>query len=216
MDDSQGEGTRTRAADELILRTIAAHADSLLRTARRHSICADDAHDAYQRAIEIFMAHAQRLDAGRAAGWLHVVVKREAQALRRSGQKLLTSAEIDLDGHEAPSLPTPEEQLLRLDMVNRSAEALKRLKPHELRALWLRAQGVPTQPNPESKRRSYCLYVFSGAAGQIRIRAHVRRLVEQHVRPLATVRGHVPSRTHHEGTAGNQVRSASCAGTLCE
>ena len=39
------------------------------------------------------------------------------------------------------ALPTPEEQLLRFDMISRSAEALKRLKPHELRALWLRAQG---------------------------------------------------------------------------
>jgi DNA-directed RNA polymerase specialized sigma24 family protein len=141
MDDSQGDGTRTSVAEELILRTIAAHAESLLRTARRHSICADDAQDAYQRSIEIFMAHAQRLDAGRAAGWLHVVVKREAQAIRRSRQRLLTAAEVDLDGHVAASLPTPEEQLLRFDTVSRSAEALKRLKPHELRALWLRAQG---------------------------------------------------------------------------
>jgi DNA-directed RNA polymerase specialized sigma24 family protein len=141
MDDSQDEGTRRRAAEELILRTIAAHADSLLRTARRHSICVDDAQDAYQRSIEIFMAHAQRLDAGHAAGWLHVVVKREAQAIRQARQKLLLSSEVDLDGQECPSLPTPEERLLSFDMVSRSAEALKRLKPNELRALWLRAQG---------------------------------------------------------------------------
>jgi len=180
MDDSQGEGTRTRAADELILRTIAAHADSLLRTARRHSICADDAHDAYQRAIEIFMAHAQRLDAGRAAGWLHVVVKREAQALRRSRQKLLTSAEIDLDGHEAPSLPTPEEQLLRLDMVNRSAEALKRLKPHELRA----------QPQLRRHRGDHGLVVLERT---LRFRSGVvvgRRRDRQYGRHDALLAGH--------------------------
>jgi RNA polymerase sigma factor (sigma-70 family) len=141
MDDRQGDGTRTSAAEELILRTIAAHADSLLRTARRHSMCLDDAQDAYQRAIEIFMGHAQRLDPVRAPGWLHVVVKREAQAIRHARRRLLTSTEIDLDGHEADSLPSPDEQLLRLDVISRSAEALKRLKPHELRALWLRAQG---------------------------------------------------------------------------
>jgi RNA polymerase sigma factor (sigma-70 family) len=141
MGDRQGEGRRRRAAEELILRTIAAHADSLLRTARRHSICVDDAQDAYQRSIEIFMAHAQRLDPGRAPGWLHVVVKREAQAIREARQKLLLSSEMDLDGQECPSLPTPEERLLSFDMVSRSAEALKRLKPNELRALWLRAQG---------------------------------------------------------------------------
>jgi RNA polymerase sigma factor (sigma-70 family) len=141
MDDSQGGGRRRVAAEELILRTIAAHADSLLRTARRHSMCLDDAQDAYQRAIEIFMSHAPRLDPVRAPGWLHVVVKREAQAIRQARRRLLSSTEIDLDGRESDSLPSPDEQLLRFDVISRSAEALKRLKPHELRALWLRAQG---------------------------------------------------------------------------
>ena len=141
MDDSPGGGKRKKAAEELILRTIAAHAESLLRTARRHSICVDDAQDAYQRAIELFMGHAHRLDAARAPGWLHVVVKREAQAIQRARSKILTSAEVDLDVHEAHTLPTADEQLLRFDLVSRSAEALKRLRPHEIRALWLRAQG---------------------------------------------------------------------------
>ena len=141
MDDSQGEGTRTRAAEELILRTIAAHADSLLRTARRHSLCADDAHDAYQRAIEIFMTRAHRLDDGRAPGWLHVVVKREAQAICSDRRRLLLGSDGDLDARESLNTATPEEQLLSFDMVSRSAEALKRLRPNELRALWLRAQG---------------------------------------------------------------------------
>ena len=137
------------AAEDLILRTIAAHADSLLRTARRHSICADDAQDAYQRGLEIFIRHAHRLDPGRAGAWLHTVVKREAKALRRSRQRLVGSEEFDADGQEARRLPTPEEQLLSFDMVSRSAEALQRLKPQELRALWLKAQGVVRQPNPE-------------------------------------------------------------------
>ncbi|MFP5362883.1 MAG: sigma-70 family RNA polymerase sigma factor [Thermoleophilia bacterium] len=124
-----------------MLRTVAAHADSLLRTARRFSLCPDDAQDAYQRALEIFMRHADRLDASRAAGWLHVVVKREAQAIRRSRQRLVASHDVDLDAHEARSVPSPEEQLATLELVGRSAEALQRLKPQELRALWLRAQG---------------------------------------------------------------------------
>ena len=141
MDDKHGGGDRGRAAEELVLRTVAAHANSLLRTARRFSLCADDAQDAYQRALEIFMGHAERLDPARAAAWLHVVVKREAQAIRRSRQKHVASADIDLDAHEARSIPTPDEQLATLDLVGRSAEALQRLKPQELRALWLRAQG---------------------------------------------------------------------------
>jgi RNA polymerase sigma factor (sigma-70 family) len=141
LDDAKGGKAGRGAAEELILRTVAAHADSLLRTARRFSLCPDDAQDAYQRALEIFMGHAERLDAARAAGWLHVVVKREAQAIRRSRQKLVASDDVNLDQHEARSVPTPEERLASFDLVGRSAEALQRLKPQELRALWLRAQG---------------------------------------------------------------------------
>jgi RNA polymerase sigma factor (sigma-70 family) len=142
MDEDRGGGRgSTSPAEELILRTVAAHAESLLRTARRHSICVDDAHDAYQRALEIFMGHADRLDPDRAAGWLHVVVKREAQAIRKSRKRLVTTSEVNFDLHESRRVPTPDEQLMSFDLVSRSAEALQRLKPQELRALWLKAQG---------------------------------------------------------------------------
>ena len=140
MERAQGGRARGRVAEELILRTVAAHADSLLRTARRFSLCPDDAQDAYQRALEIFMAHADRLDGANAAGWLHVVVKREAHAIRRSRQTLVGASEVDLDAHEA-QLPTPDERLATFDLVGRAAEALQRLKPQELRALWLKAEG---------------------------------------------------------------------------
>ena len=140
MESPQGRRARGKAAEELILRTVAAHADSLLRTARRYSLCPDDAQDAYQRALEIFMAHADRLDGGNAAGWLHVVVKREAHAIRSSRQKLVGANEVDLDAHEA-QLPTSDERLATFDLVGRAAEALQRLKPQELRALWLKAEG---------------------------------------------------------------------------
>jgi RNA polymerase sigma factor (sigma-70 family) len=139
--EGQAGGRRGKAAEELILRTVAAHAESLLRTARRYSLCPDDAQDAYQRALEIFMGHADRLDGGNAAGWLHVVVKREAQTIRRSRSRSVPAHEVDLDAQEARSLPTPDERLATFDLVGRAAEALQRLKPQELRALWLRAQG---------------------------------------------------------------------------
>ncbi|MDQ3849652.1 MAG: zf-HC2 domain-containing protein [Actinomycetota bacterium] len=140
MEDGE-EGWGSKQAEELVLRTIAKHADSLLRTARRHSLCFDDAQDAYQRGLEIFMRHAHRLNAGRAAAWLHTVVKREAMSIRRTRQRLVPSHDIDLDTHEATDVPTPEERVLTFEMVSRSAEALQRLKPQELRALWLKAQG---------------------------------------------------------------------------
>jgi DNA-directed RNA polymerase specialized sigma24 family protein len=68
-----GRADRERA-EELVLRLVGSQADSLLRVARRYSLCADDAHDAYQRSLEILMRHAARLDPERAAGWLHTVV----------------------------------------------------------------------------------------------------------------------------------------------
>ncbi len=140
MDDAGREGLGSEA-EELVLRTIAAHADSLLRTARRHSLCADDAQDAYQRSLEIFMRHAARLDRGRAGAWLHTVVKHEAMAIRRSRRQLVGVQDTELEAQGTGAAPSPEDQLLAFDMVGRSAEALKRLKPQELRALWLKAQG---------------------------------------------------------------------------
>jgi len=133
-------GDRERA-EELVLELVGSQADSLLRVARRYSLCADDAHDAYQRGLEILMRHAARLDPDRAANWLHTVVKHEALAINRSRRRMLGSAELDLDAIEARTTASPEDQALASDRVARSAEALHALKPQEVRALWLKALG---------------------------------------------------------------------------
>ena len=135
-----GRDDRERG-EALVLELLGAHADSLLRVARRYSICADDAHDAYQRALEILMRHAARLDPERAAGWLHTVVKHEALALNRSRRRMVGAAEVDLDALESRTSDSPEERVLAADRVARSAEALHGLKPQEVRALWLKALG---------------------------------------------------------------------------
>lgn len=138
----QRPALRDRAqAERMVLAILQAEAESLLSVARRHSLCLDDAHDAYQRAVEIFLRHAPTLDEDRAAKWVHTVVKHEAMRLRTARLRIVGSEEHDLDAHEASDLPAPEEQALRFERLTRSAEALQRLKPHELRALWLRAQG---------------------------------------------------------------------------
>jgi RNA polymerase sigma factor (sigma-70 family) len=143
-DAATDEGDVTLSAEdatELVVATIQAHADSLLRLARRHSLCADDAYDAYQRAMEIFIRRACTLDPARATGWIHVVVKHEALAVRQARLRLVGGAEVDFDAHEAHDVPSPEDRLLRFEHVTRSAEALARLKPQEARALWLMAAG---------------------------------------------------------------------------
>jgi RNA polymerase sigma factor (sigma-70 family) len=128
-------------ARDLVMRVVARHADSLLKTARRHSLCADDAQDAYQRTMEIFVRRAATLEPERAYKWVHTVCKHEAMAVRRQRQQLVSSEEPDFDREEARHLPSPEERLVSFDRLRRSAEALQRLKPHELRALWLKAEG---------------------------------------------------------------------------
>jgi RNA polymerase sigma factor (sigma-70 family) len=128
-------------AEGLVLELVGSQADSLLRVARRYSLCHDDAHDAYQRGLEILVRHAARLDPDRAAGWLHTVVKHEALAINRSRRRMLGSGDVDLDALEARTTASPEERVLSSDRVARSAEALHGLKPQEVRALWLRALG---------------------------------------------------------------------------
>ena len=142
-------------ADRLVLGIIGAHADSLLAVARRHSLCPDDAQDAYQRAMEILLRHARRLEAEGAPKWAHTVVKHEAMRLRAARSRTVGSEEPDLDRHEAAGLPTPDEHVLAFDRLSRSAEALQRLKPQELRALWLKAQGHSYQEIAERCGWSY-------------------------------------------------------------
>jgi len=141
VDAPQARVMSDEQARELVLRVVAQHADSLLRTARRHSLCADDAQDAYQRTMEIFVRRAATLDAERAHKWVHTVCKHEAMAVRAQRQQLVSAEEPDLDREEARHVPSPEEQMVSFDRLRRSAEALQRLKPHELRALWLKAEG---------------------------------------------------------------------------
>lgn len=135
--------TRLSAAEatDLVVRTIQAHAASLLRLARRYSLCADDAQDAYQRALEVFLRRASSLDPERAPAWLHTVIKHEAMAVRQARLRLVGSTEADLDAHEARDLAPPDERLLSFEHVARCAEALQRLKPQEAKALWLQASG---------------------------------------------------------------------------
>src|SRR3954449_10380120 len=139
---ARGQALRSREeADRLVLEIVSRHADSLLSVARRHSLCADDAQDAYQRAMEILLRHARRLEAEGAPKWTHTVVKHEAMRVRAARSRTVGSEEPDLDRHEAASIPTPDEHVLAFDRLTRSAEALQHLKPQELRALWLKAQG---------------------------------------------------------------------------
>src|SRR5829696_3452795 len=55
---------------------VARHGELLRRVARSYSLCADDAQDAVQRALEIYMRRVESLDPATELAWLKVVVIR--------------------------------------------------------------------------------------------------------------------------------------------
>jgi RNA polymerase sigma factor (sigma-70 family) len=139
------EASRKRAAIE----TYARHEDVLRRTARRYSICADDADDALQRALEILLLKAPTDDPRELIRWTQTVVKHEALAVRRERERILSgpAAATPEPGREdwVALLPSkadgPPERAERQEAIARSREALQALKPQELRALSLLAEG---------------------------------------------------------------------------
>ena len=72
------EGARKRAAVETYVR----HEAILRRTARRYSLCTDDADDALQRTFEILLTKAPSDDPRELIRWMQTVAKHEALATR--------------------------------------------------------------------------------------------------------------------------------------
>lgn len=137
---------RKRAAVELIARQEA----ELRRTATRFSLCAEDAEDAYQRALEILLVKAPSEHPRELIRWTKTVVKHEALAIRRARERLLGTAAQSPRGDSDAVDPValipargdgPGERVEGREQVARSREALRALKPAELRALTLLAAG---------------------------------------------------------------------------
>jgi RNA polymerase sigma factor (sigma-70 family) len=141
---SEDSARRKRAAVELIAREGAA----LRKAALRYSLCADDADDAYQRALEILLTKAPQGGPRDLARWTQTVVKREALAIRANRERLLGAAArpderetVDRVALIPAAGAGPDERTERREQVARSREALQALKPAELRALTLLAAG---------------------------------------------------------------------------
>jgi RNA polymerase sigma factor (sigma-70 family) len=146
---SQGaEATKTNAAarKRAAVEMIARYEGALRRTARRYSFDAEDADDAYQRALEIVLTKAPTTDLRELIRWTQTVTKHEALAVRQAREKLL-GYQRAREGAEDPMalIPAasdgPDEQVERREDIARSREALQALKPAELRALGLLAEG---------------------------------------------------------------------------
>ncbi len=124
---------------------VARHGAALLRVANQFSLCHDDALDAYQRGLEIYLRRLDSVDRATEGAWLRVVVKHEAMAIRRARQESVDRDDVDLDESVATELRDVEDVLAGGERVDRSVEALKALKPDEARALLLKAEGLSYQ-----------------------------------------------------------------------
>lgn len=128
-------------ADKLVVAVLQRHADTLLRVARRHSLCDEDAADAFQRGVEIFLRNARRLDADNAHRWLFAVVRNESVAVRRQREAAVDREAVDAEELAGVHRESPEEAVIAREEVAETVEGLVRLKEAELQAVWLKASG---------------------------------------------------------------------------
>jgi RNA polymerase sigma factor (sigma-70 family) len=138
------DAARKRAAVD----TYARNESALRRTAHRYSLCDDDADDALQRGFEILLRKAPTENPRELVKWMQTVVKHEALAVRRERERFLAGppGTSEADAQEwIALLPAtadgPPERAERREAIARSREALQTLKPQELRALTLLAEG---------------------------------------------------------------------------
>jgi RNA polymerase sigma factor (sigma-70 family) len=114
----------------------------------RYSLCAEDAEDAYQRALEILLKKAPSGKPRDLIRWTQTVVKHEALEIRSQRERLLgagvaggAAEAVDRLARIAAPGDGPPERAERREQIARSREALQALKPAELRALTLLAAG---------------------------------------------------------------------------
>jgi DNA-directed RNA polymerase specialized sigma24 family protein len=113
----------------------------ILATARRYAATPNDAEDAYQRGLEILLTKAPTSNEEELVPWLKTVVKHESFALRRQRER---HSPVTDDGRlgERPTAPgITHDQAERYERLHQGAEAVRLLKPQEMRGLRLRAEG---------------------------------------------------------------------------
>ena len=144
------------------------------RTARRVSLCTDDAEDAFQRAVEILLTkapgaaaeRAHRLDAGGdPAGRRSPCAAPASESSRRGA-----TTENELFDGLLCERPGPMERAERRDNVAAAARALAELKPDERLAIVLQAQGYSYAEIGELCDWTYTKVNRSLAEGRARLR----------------------------------------------
>ncbi len=177
----RSQHARPAAVEARVSRLLAAHERSLMRVARHWSFSREDALDAYQRALEIYVRRLDSLDPATEIAWLKVVVKHEALAIRRQHSEAVPVEDVELDGRALEAQRPVDELLAARERVTRSAEALRRLKPDEAQALMLKAQGLSYQEIGESLGWTYTKVnrcITEGRARFLKVYAEIEAGVE--------------------------------------
>jgi RNA polymerase sigma factor (sigma-70 family) len=155
---------------------VSRHEHTLLQVARRASLCDDDANDAYQRALEIFIRRVDTVDPATELAWLRVVVRHEAMAIRRSRSDSVTGEDIDIDSFVPGGERSVDDVIASGERIRRSAEALRALKPDEAKALMMKAHGLSYAEIGEQCGWSYTKVNRSITEGRRRFMAAYREI----------------------------------------
>jgi RNA polymerase sigma factor (sigma-70 family) len=166
---------RLRTAVELLER----HGSAFRRTARRVSICADDADDALQRATEILLTKAPTDEHRRLLGWMTVVTRHEAIAVRRARERALGLGDAEPEaviGGLASDAPDPSERFERAEYLDAARRALGALKADHRRAIVLQAEGYSYEEICELCGWTYTKVNRCLAEGRAKLRSAPPRL----------------------------------------
>jgi RNA polymerase sigma factor (sigma-70 family) len=170
-----GPATAETDRAEAAVALLGAHGALLRRIARRHSLCPEDADDAFQRASLILLTKAPAIEPGRLIAWMVVVTKHEAIAVRRSRERLLGCLAPDRAGADplaavACGRPDPAE---RCERVGEARAAIATLKANERLAIVLQAEGYSYAEICELCGWTYTKVNRCLAEGRARLRAQL-------------------------------------------
>lgn len=117
----------------------------MLATARRWSANDQDAEDAFQRAVEKALRNGPGGSPDEVRAWLRTTVKNEALAIVRQRRRVAPAGRADGLGGTylfSPQAIAPTDVYAeRLERLRLGSRALRQLKPQEIRALQLQAEG---------------------------------------------------------------------------
>jgi RNA polymerase sigma factor (sigma-70 family) len=141
MADRRARRPARAELDPAALELVGRHSSQILATARRYSDTPEDAEDAYQRGLEILLTKAPSTSEDDLVPWLKTVVKHEAFAIRRQRERHTPMTEDGQLAEPASAEAATHEQAERYERLRQGAEAMRRLKPQEVRCLLLKAEG---------------------------------------------------------------------------